>query len=73
MDTAAFRLDPFRHLPGFVVDDLEEIEGVEAEVHRAAGGIEHEDGARVFERTVGDVDGLEQEFLLRFWILDFRF
>ena len=62
-----FRADVFRReFPGFVVDDLEQVEGVEAEVHRAAGGIEHPDVARVFERTMRDVDGLlEQLFLAR--------
>ena len=34
-------------------------------MHRAAGGIEHQDGARVFERTVRDVDGLLEQFFLR--------
>ena len=51
-------------IPEFLVDDLEEVEGVEAEVHRAAGGVEHEDGARVFERAVGDKHRLSQEFFL---------
>ena len=30
-----------RDFPGFVVDDLEQVEGVEAEVHGAAGRVEH--------------------------------
>ena len=67
------RAELFLQRPRFVVDDLEQVEGVEAEVHRAAGGIEHEDGARVFERAVGDVDGLlEQIFLgevVLLWLL----
>jgi hypothetical protein len=52
-------------VPGFVVDGLEEVEGVEAEVHGAAGGIEQADFAGVFERAVRDENGLLEEFLLR--------
>ena len=59
------RAELFLQRPRFIVDDLEQVEGVEAEVHRAAGGIEHQDGARVFERAVGDVDGLLEEVFLR--------
>ena len=61
----ARRAQRFFQIPSFVVDDLEEVEGVEAEVHRAAGGIEHQDLARVFERTMRDVDGLLEQFFLR--------
>ena len=53
-----------RDFPGFVVDDLEQVEGVEAEVHRAAGGVEHADVARVFQRTVRDVDRLLEQLFL---------
>ena len=35
--------------PGFLVNGLEEVEGVEAEVHGAAGGVEEADLARVFD------------------------
>ena len=51
--------------PGFVVDDGEEVEGVEAEVHGAARRVEQPDFARVFERTMRDVDGLPEQFFLR--------
>ena len=51
-------------VPGFFVDGLEEVEGVEAEVHGAAGGVEEADLARVFDGAVGDVDGLFEELFL---------
>ena len=38
------------YIPGFVVDNGEEVEGVEAEVHGAARRIEQADLTRVFER-----------------------
>ena len=51
--------------PGFIVDALVEIEGVEAEMQRPAGRVEHQDIARVLERPVGNVDRLAQQLLLR--------
>jgi hypothetical protein len=51
-------------IPIFLGDDFEELGGVEAEMHRAAGGIEHQDFARILERTVRDVDRLFEEFFL---------
>lgn len=53
------------HFPRFLVDDGEEVEGVEAEVHGAARGVEQPDFARVFERAIRDEDGLAQKLLLR--------
>ena len=53
-----------RNLPRFVVDDGEEVEGVEAEVHRAASWVEQPDFARVFERAMRDVDGLPEQLFL---------
>ena len=44
---------------------VEEVEGVEAEVHGAARRVEQADFARVFERAMRDVDGLPQQFFLR--------
>ena len=51
--------------PSFVVDDGEEVEGVEAEVHGAARRVEQPDFARVFERTMRDVNGLPEQLFLR--------
>ena len=51
-------------VPGFFVDRLEEVEGVEAEVHGAAGGVEEADLARVFDGAVRDVDRLFEELFL---------
>ena len=45
-------------VPGFAINDLEQVEGVEAKVHRTAGRIEHQDGARVFDRSVRNENGL---------------
>ena len=53
-----------RDFPGFVVDHLEEIEGVEAEVHGAAGGVEHPDFPWVFKRTMRDINRLLEQLFL---------
>ena len=53
------------HVPELGIDFLEEIEGVEAEVHGTAGGIQQADLPRVFERAERDINRLFQQLFLR--------
>ena len=54
-----------RHFPCLVVDDAEEVKGIQAEVHGPARRVDHADFARVFEMPMRDVDGLPKQVFLR--------